>query len=48
MSLLTTMIRHLGTDASKADSQASLAVSENSEHCQSLFVTTDLEIRKFA
>ena len=48
MSLLTTMIRHLGTDVPKADSQANLAVSETSEHCQSLFVTTDLEIRKFA
>jgi hypothetical protein len=48
MSLLTTMIRHLGTDVSKADSQDSLAVSETSQHCQSLFVTTDLEIRKFA
>jgi len=33
MSLLTTMIRHLGTNAPKADNQASLTVSETSEHC---------------
>ena len=42
------MIRHLGTDAPKADSQASITAFETSENCQSLFVATDLEIRKFA
>jgi len=48
MSLLTTMIRHLGTDSAKSANRTSPDVLSLPASCHVVFVATDLEIKEFA
>ena len=48
MSLLTTMIRHLGTDCAQSANRTSPDVLSSPESCHVVFVATDLEIKEFA
>lgn len=48
MSLLTTMIRHLGTDSAKSANRTSPEVLSLPASCHVVFVATDLEIKEYA
>ena len=48
MSLLTTMIRHLGTDSAKSANRTSPDVLSLPASCHVVFVATDLEIKEIA
>lgn len=48
MSLLTTMIRHLGTDDAKTANRTSPDILSSPESCHVVFVATDLEIKELA
>ena len=48
MSLLTTMIRHLCTDAAQSANRTSPDILSSPESCHVVFVATDLEIKELA